>query len=348
MELAEAPASALSTIEHIQSDASQSRLAELIAKWPKYRIDKRDHKWWDLSDCEMFGLGGHEIVVFTPPRHMRLARLTGDEAFPVWFAVGQHFSNNWHDAQGKPYDAVEAISITRGITEAASFAEPLKMLAIGSCRNGRFAYDETLRRVGLATDPQVDQQTIGNPRFRRLTIAPTALIAALREAVALPAPTLQPIAPRDGLMFSIGIEEIMQRDAERRAVPDVDCPTFGRGAEVVYAYTFAAIFDAATRAGDAFFPVKIGYTRIHPEEHRSACHAALLRIVDQIILDERVRLLALLRCDAGRATEKEIHRFFMARKIRCPAREWFATNGPEVDAAFRNLAGRLDSERRPN
>jgi hypothetical protein len=143
-------------------------------------------------------------------------------------------------------------------------------------------------------------------------------------------------------MISISAEEIMRRDSERLAVPDVDCPTFGRGAEVVYAYTFAAIFDAATREGDAFFPVKIGYTRIRPEEHRSACHAALLRIVDQIILDEGVQLLALLLCNAGRATEREIHRIFKTRRISCPAREWFATNGREVHAAFRNVAGPLE------
>jgi hypothetical protein len=342
MILPEVPPALLSTIEHLTSKDSLARLAQLSEKWPRWRIDKADHKWLDLSGCEFIGTGGHEIAVFTFNRHLRLTALSGAESLPLWFAAGPHFSDRWHDAQGSPVTQMPVAGIVRGGIEPASITEPLKVLAVVSCSNGQFVYDETLRTLGIAA---AESGGVGNSRFRCLHVSFQSLRSALVSALALPSPEIAPIAPSsDGAMVTLSLDDAMRWDDARRNLPEVECPTFGQGDHVVYSYTFAAFRQLASLAGEPFFPVKIGFTKVRPDEHRSACHAAMLRISGQVAFEEPVQLVALLRCENGNATEKDVHRFFKARRMRSPGREWFLTNADELAVVFEEFASRASSQ----
>lgn len=341
MKLLNIPAGFLSTVDHLESEASLARLSELCLKWPRWRFDKTDHTWMDLSACRFIGLGQHEIMAFTFRRHVRRASLTGASTYPIWLAAGPHWSDRWHDAQGNPSESFEAGAIVRGGLAPTAFMEPLSVLAIASCPNGQFGFDEALRRVSPANVSDDEMDRYANPRFRKLTVAWPVLLEALEAAVSLPAPAIAPISPGSNeAVVSISVEQAMHRHESRQSFPEVNCPSFGAGSEVVYAYTYAAALEVAQLSGDGFFPVKIGFAQVRPDEHRSAGHAALLRVGSQIPFREPVRILALLNCAKGNATEKEIHRSLKSRRIHCPGREWFAMNEAEVVTIFSEFSGR--------
>jgi len=327
-----------STVGHILSESSISRFCQLRRKWSNLRISDDEHKWTDLTECEFVGEGGHEIVAFTFSRHVRLAALTGAHVFPVWLAVGPHWCDRWYDAQGKPYDGVSLLEIIRGIHDKAAFVEPLRVLIVASCGNGPFVYDETIRRLLAANPSAVDDAPFGNPRFRRLAMPVDALLEVVRSVLVIPSPSIDPIVPSDsGAWVSFCVEDVEALEQARNELPEVDCPVLGNGNAVVYAYAFDAMIKAAEYSAKSRYPVKIGHTAIRPD-HRSTCQAALLRITSQIIFPEPICLLGLLRCDNGRAIEREIHGSFKDRRVDCLAKEWFMASTDEIRSAMAQAA----------
>ena len=318
---------AQSTIMHVDSPESMRAFDHLCKKWPGWRISVDEHRYIDLTECEFIGNGGHELVAFTFARHLRLAALTGESIFPVWFAVGAHWSDRWHDADGAPYDHVPLLGIVRGIRDKAAFVEPLRVLLVASCTNGQFVYDETIARIDGIERTDTENTMSGNPRFRKMVIPVSRLANAVRAALALPCPAIEPADPRyDAPLVSITVDEALEWDESRRSLRELDCPTFGKpGSFVVYAYAFVSAVRIARLESAPSYPVKIGYTAVRPE-HRSACQAAMLRILLQVDFPEPLCLLGLLTCENGRSTEKQIHAEFKDRRVLCLAREWFATN----------------------
>ena len=334
--------SSQSTLAHISSNESQARFQVLCEKCPRWRIEKSEHKWLDMSSCQFLGEGGHEIAVFTFDRHLRVSSLSGDSDFPIWFAAGPHWSDRWHDAQGIPYPQLPLIGIVRGLSEPTAFVEPLRVLAVISCLNAQFVYDEILRRLVKSSDigePPVIR--IGNPRFRQLHVSLAALLNEASKVLKLPCPTIAPIAPDTDNGVSISVEDLLESAEIGQRMIDKSCDVWGSGNHVVYAYTFKAIQKAAALSSEKQYPAKIGFTTISHEWHgcRTPTEAAELRIATQIPFPEPVQLLGLLRCENGRTTEQRIHRRLANQKIKCPAREWFMTNHLEVCHVMEETAG---------
>lgn len=324
-------AQGLTTLGHLGSPESEAKFRQLVDKWPGWRVSAPEHKWTDLTDCRLIGEGRHELAVFTFARHIRLSRLT-DRAKPlVWVGVGPHWSDRWHDADGVPYADVPFVGIVRGISDRAAFVEPFRVLAIISCTNGRFAFDELARRVpSLSAPSRPGGSAFGNPRFRQVCGPVEPLLAAAAEVATLPAPALEPIAPaRDGAFASITVGE-PRGIADSLASPVGTVPAaLGAGRHVVYAYTFAALEDAAALGGEELYPVKVGWTGTEGDTDTPA-QAAGRRITSQVVFPEPVRVLGLLACQDGRGTERHLHGQLRPRRIRCLATEWFATNRGEV------------------
>jgi len=331
---------ALTTLTHLGAPESQANFRRLQEKWSSWRLSEPEHKWLDLTDCQFIGEGTHEIAVFTFSRHLRLSRLSGRAEFPVWVAAGPHWSDRWHDADGMPYKNIPIIGIFRSISDPAAFVEPLRVLAVISCANAQFVFDEMAKRVPLLSDQaQQGCSPFSNPRFRRVRGPIEPLLEAAGEVTALPSPSLRPIQPRQtGAVVSISLEELRHVSERWEAFVEIRCAVLGNGQHVVYAYTFCALEDAASLSGDDVYPVKVGWTSVY-EEAESAPQAAASRISCQVAFPEAVRVLALLACPHGRAAEMRLHRQLRPRHISCIAKEWFATNGEEIRHLMKECAG---------
>lgn len=325
---------AASTIGHVETAESRARFHELCAKWPKWRISAAEHKLIDLSECRMIGAGRQEIGAFTFARHVRVGRLRG-EAFPVWLSAGPHWSDRWHDAQGRPVDESPLIAIPRGLTGAAGLVEPLRMLAVGSCANAPFVYDDLLRRLSAA-GWNAEPARGGNPRCRLIVGDVPALLAALEASCGLTCPSLEWGAPSSSASVTVTFEDVRPWDEFRQKQIEPLCPMLGNGGRVVYAFTFEALAIAAELAAEPFYPVKVGHTSI--DHWPTAYHAAVHRIVTQCPFTEAVRILGLLSCEDGRTMEREAHRRLEAQRILAPAREWFLTDASTIAEIFRLLA----------
>lgn len=321
----------LTTIGHLASEVSQRNFCQLKRKWARWKLSESEHKWLDLTDCRFFGEGGHEITVFTFSRHLRLSRLLGQATYPAWVAAGPHWSDRWHDLNGLPYQDLPLIGIFRGISDLAGFIEPLRVLGVISCTNAQFVYDEIMRRLsGHAQDSKSLSGMFGNPRFRRFSASVDALLAAAAEVCALPCPALKPAEPQDtGCGVSIGLDQIGKYAQKWEDFVDARCTVVGTGRDVVYAYTYTAIEDAAYLAGDRSYPVKVGWTASNTDTDTGA-QAAISRIGSQVPFAEPVRVLALLCCHDGQRRELQLHRQLKARQIKCIGREWFASSREEV------------------
>lgn len=307
----------------------------LCRKWEKWRLSKSDHKWLDLTECQFIGEGSHEILFFTFGRHLRLAQLRKCDEFTFWVGVGPHWSDCWHDANGFPYEEVPLVGITRGISEPASFVEPLRVLAVASCANGQFAFDEIARKVPSLTRQTVSP-VIGNPRFCRFRGVLQPLLDSAVKAVALPAPTIEPIEhDASGAMFSVSLEQMIAVAQATEDFVETPVPCIGTGSHVLYAYTYSAIEDAAVLSSQANYPVKIGWTQFE-EDCGSVLQAAVARVRSQVPFPEPVRLLGALACDNGRNTEKYLHGKLKASRLKCIGTEWFATNRDEVGLLMKN------------
>ena len=333
----------VSTLGHLFSKESQTRFRSLCEKWSRWRISESEHKWLDLTDCQFLGNGNHEIAVFTFDRHLRVSRQSGDSKFPVWFAAGPHWSDRWHDADGAPYQELPLIGIVRGLREPTGFVEPLRVLAVISCSNAQFVYDETLLRLARTVDIGKPAFTrFGNPRCREIVVSPEGLLAEAIKVLDLPCPAIEPIDPNtNDCVFTMSIDDLRKIAESQQLFVDTDCDTWGSGNQVVYAYTFKATQKAAYLASEKKYAIKIGWTAISSERETPA-GAAASRIASQLPFAEPVQVLGLLRSEDGHATETQIHRQLASQKIRCLAKEWFVTNSEEVRQLMTAFAGRTD------
>jgi hypothetical protein len=331
-----------STIDHVNVKDRVGRFDQLRQKWPRWRISDSEHKWLDFSNCQFLGNGRHEIVVFSFERHVRLSRQTGNLSFPVWFSIGQHFSDRWHDANGVPYKEIPAIATIRGIGDRAGFLEPLRMLAVISCSNGQFVFDNALLALAERCNTgESHRSSFGNTRCRRLNIETSTLLAIVGEVLKRPCPPIEPIEPVNAdACVSISFDDVVEAAIHSERFVNRDCPIRGAGGHLVYAYTFNAIQKSAELGGEETFPVKIGQVRIFlsdtttPVDALAASNAAEGRIRQQLPFPEPVSMLGILLCGNGREMESKIHRRLKDRKVKCLAREWFLTNGPEILALF--------------
>lgn len=157
------------SLSHLASPESLNKFRQLQQKWRNWRVSDSDHKFLDLSECRFIGQGRHEIAVFTFARHQRVSRLSGASSFPAWVSIGPHGSDNWHYGNGVPYEDVPLIAIVRGVSDRAGLVEPFRILAVVSCTNGRFIYDEIMKQLPEhSNDKPSSSPFSGNPRCRRL------------------------------------------------------------------------------------------------------------------------------------------------------------------------------------
>lgn len=329
----------LTTLVHLDETESQSNFRRLQKKWSRWRLSESEHQWLDMTECRFIGEGNHEIAVFTFSRHLRLSRLMGRAEFPVWVAAGPTWSDRWHDMDGMPYRDLPIIGIFRGIGDSAGFLEPFRVLAVIGCANAQFVYDELAKRVpSLSDEGQAGRSTFGNPRFRQIQGPIKPLLDAVAEVTALPCPLLRPIAPTStGACVSISLDDLCCLARSFQSCVETVADVLGQGKHVVYAYTFSALEDAASLAGDEFYPVKVGWARV-AQDVETPSQAATSRVLGQVVLPEPVRIIGLLACSDGPATEARLHRRLKPRRITAIAKEWFASNRGNIHRLMKEYA----------
>lgn len=318
------------SFSHLASSDSLNNFRQLQRKWPNWKLSDSEHKCLDLSECRFIGQGRHEIVVFTFARHQRLSRLSGASIFPAWASIGPHWSDNWHDGNGVPYEDVPLIGIVRGVSDAAGLVEPFRILAVVSCTNGRFVYDEIMKQLPEhSNDKPSSSPFSGNPRSRRLRSSVVAFLSAAADVLSRPCPPIPPIAPRDDCRVSITLDQCVQAAQEWQDFVEAQCKLIGNGSHLVYAYTYHALAEAASLTGETLYPVKVGWTPSLFDALPPA-QSAIARVSQQIPFPEPAQILGLLLCTGGRKVEAQLHAKLKDRKIRCIGKEWFLSNRKEI------------------
>jgi hypothetical protein len=321
----------LNTLTHLATLESLNNFRLLQKKWPRWRLEESCHKLLDLSECQFMGQGGHEIAVFTFARHQMLAHLSGAATYPIWVSVGPHWSDDWHDMNGVPNEDVPLIGIVRGISDTAGFIEPFRVLAVVSCTNGQFVFDEIMKRLPEhLNDKPSSSRFSGNPRCRRLRSSLEAFLSVARGVLRLPCPPVPPIAPRLDCAVSISYDDLVQGARERTDFVWAKCTPIGSGPHIVYAYTYDAIAEVALLTAEMFYPLKVGWTSFRAEGQPPE-RDAITRVTGQIPFREPAQILGILQCTGGRKVESKIHTSLKDRRIRCIGKEWFLSNKEEVE-----------------
>jgi hypothetical protein len=226
---------------------------------------------------------------------------------------------------------VPLIGIVRGVSDAAGLVEPLRILAVVSCTNGRFVYDEIMKQLPEhSNDKPSSSPFSGNPRCRRLGSSLIAFLSAAADVLSRPCPPIPPIAPRHDCAVSITLDLIAQAALEQEDFVEAKCKLIGNGSHLVYAYTYNALAEAASLTGETFYPVKVGWTS-DLCEHLPPAESAISRVSGQIPFREPAQILGLLLCTGGRKAEAQLHAKLKDRKIQCIGKEWFLSNRKEIE-----------------
>jgi len=296
-----------------------------------------DFKWIDLSRCEHFGEGPHDIVVFSFARHLRLSQLKGQSEFPLWVGMDRP------DFMMR-YKLHTLTGLCRA-KEPTSFAEPICILAVIHCKNGVFAVREIERILdfpaevnGISSHCLAGSWDGSRPEFRLFNVDLPDLIKVVQQVLAMPGSNVAADETGAGQSSDLGavikldvgdlISATESTEHRQRGIMTNTCEVVGDGPDIVYAYTYEAFRELALISGSETFPIKVGYTK--SGSRRANFDDAWARILSQIIFPEPISMIGLLACNDGRSKEIDLHRRLKNAHIKTVGREWFQSNSNEI------------------